>query len=439
MDLRERLSSEIGKIRIFDTHEHTMPEAERNTYAVDFTYLFAHYNASDLVAAGMPPRLLEAVRLPFHRYRADYDRRYRTGRSLPEPSDESLSLEERWSAMEPYWEAMRTTAYGRWTLIMIRDLFGVDDLSRGTFEALSEAISASRKPGWFKHVLKEKAGIERSIIDLRTTDVDAEFFSPVMRMDPYVAVRSRADLDVLEQDTGEAIHSLADLEHALRDALARHKEAGAVGVKNGMAYQRTLRYDRVPRHEAEVIFSRIFDHLGEGLSWAEAKPLQDHLFHCVIRAAIDLDLPIQIHTGLQEGNGNIIANSRPSLLANLLMEYREARFDLFHGGYPYFREWTSLAKNFANVYPDLCWIFIISPSFSKQLLHELIEMVPGNKILGFGGDSIPVEGAYAHACMARDVFTDVLAEKVESGWLTEEEALGLAGLCLRDNAAALYA
>ncbi len=62
--INERIMSEVEKVALVDTHEHTMPESERNEYAVDFTYLFGHYNSSDLVSAGMPPRLMEAVRLP---------------------------------------------------------------------------------------------------------------------------------------------------------------------------------------------------------------------------------------------------------------------------------------------------------------------------------------------------------------------------------------
>ena len=33
----------------------------------------------------------------------------------------------------------------------------------------------------------------------------------------------------------------------------------------------------------------------------EAKPLQDYMMHQVIRAAIDADLPIQIHTASRRG------------------------------------------------------------------------------------------------------------------------------------------
>ncbi len=436
--LKERMLAEIEKIAIIDTHEHIMSESDRKEYAVDFSYLFAHYNSSDLISAGMSPGLLESVRFPLRRFREKLNRLFRSGMSLVDPENESMSLEQRWEALEPYWEAIRFTAYGRWTLHALKDLFGVEDLNRDSYRQLSEAVADSRKPGWYRHVLKEKANISRSIIDLGTTEVDREFFSPVIRMDHFIAVADRADLDYLEKESDMSIHSLADLEHALRESLAKHVSNGAVGLKSGLAYCRTLKYEKVTHHEAEVVFNQIFSHLGEGPSWSEAKPLQDYMMHRVIRAAIDAGLPIQIHTGLQEGNENRIINSNPTQLIDLIIEYREAKFDLFHGGYPFIHEWVSLAKNFANVYPDMCWMYIISPTVSGRLIHELIETVPANKILGFGGDSLHVEGAYAHSRLARQVISNALVEKVESAYFSEEEAIKLAERILKDNAAALY-
>jgi predicted TIM-barrel fold metal-dependent hydrolase len=125
-------------------------------------------------------------------------------------------------------------------------------------------------------------------------------------------------------------------------------------------------------------------------------------------------------------------------LVNLFIEYREAKFDLMHGGYPYIHEWASLVKNFANVYADLTWLEIISPEVSRQLLHELIETVPGNKIMAFGGDSIIVEMAYAHAKMARRVVARVLSEKIYEGYMEEEEAVSLARKMLRNNPISLF-
>ncbi|HOI49134.1 MAG TPA: amidohydrolase family protein, partial [Prolixibacteraceae bacterium] len=123
-------------------------------------------------------------------------------------------------------------------------------------------------------------------------------------------------------------------------------------------------------------------------------PLADYLMHRVLDLARQYNKPIQIHTGLQAGDGNYIENANPALLANLFLKYRDVRFVLFHGGYPFGSELASLAKNFRNVYIDLCWLYIISPSYSERYLHEWLETVPANKILAFGGDYENVENIY---------------------------------------------
>ena len=69
---------------------------------------------------------------------------------------------------------------------------------------------------------------------------------------------------------------------------------------------------------------------------------------------------------MQAGNLNHISWTNPSHLSNLLDEYQQVRFDLFHGGYPYCGEFVTLAKNLPNVYPDLCWLHIISPGAAKH-------------------------------------------------------------------------
>ena len=71
-----------------------MPEAERGKYALDFSYLFGHYNSSDLISAGMPPRLLEAVRLPMYKYQQWTARRTKSVMKSLEPEREDMSLEE---------------------------------------------------------------------------------------------------------------------------------------------------------------------------------------------------------------------------------------------------------------------------------------------------------------------------------------------------------
>jgi predicted TIM-barrel fold metal-dependent hydrolase len=170
----------------------------------------------------------------------------------------------------------------------------------------------------------------------------------------------------------------------------------------------------------------------------EARPFQDFVMHHIVRRAIDHDLTIQIHTGIQEGNGNEITNSDPTLLSNLFLEYPEARFDLFHGSYPYWRELGLLAKVFPNVYADMCWVPTISPRVLRVALEEWIELIPSTKVSAFGADYIFVDGSYAASRMARRAVTEALCVKVEEGYLEEDEGAGLAAKYLRENAWALF-
>lgn len=440
-DLATRIGDVVNGIRLVDTHEHLLSEEERNRAAHDFGYLFPHYASSDLISAGMPPGLLEAVRATARPVLVDRMARIGWIRKPPPfavPTRPDLSLEERWTALAPYWERIRATGYGTCLRIAIRDLFGVPDLNERTYAHLSDAIRNSRRAGWYRHVLKERAGIALSIQDDYRTAVDRALFAPVVRLEHFACATTRGDLRNIEADTGRSIHSLGELVQAMHVALDRDLRAGAVGIKIGIAYRRTIRFETVPRSDAERVFARLFSHLGEGPSWDEARPMQDYMFHQIIRAAVDRGVPVQVHTGLQEGNGNLLENSNPLHLAKLCLEYSQAAFDLFHGGFPFMGEAISLAKNFSNVFLDLCWLYIISPTAAGRMLHESIETVPANKIFAFGGDFIIPEGAYGHSVMARRVVSQVLTEKVEGGYLTEEEAAALARRILRENPAALY-
>ncbi len=427
--LERRIRKEIEGIGLVDTHEHTVPERERNRVATDlFSVWFLHYASSDLVSAGMSLQSLDQLR------------------------DATQPLDLRWNEFAPFWEHSRTTGYGRALLLAARDLFGVEDINVSTWKTLSEKIRDANQPGWYRKVMKDLARIEVAILDpiyYETHPVDYDLFAPATRFDPFIVPRTRGHLDALEKSTNGSIHSLGDLEKALEMAFGQALTRGMVTVKTGLAYFRTLDYRRPTRHQAEEVFNRIVSHVdplrfrfhpggGEGPSWAECKPLQDYMMHQVIRQAQEHNVPIQVHTGLQEGVGNALFHSNPLLLIDLFLEYRQVKFDLFHAGYPFSGEVASLAKNFPNVWADLCWVWIISPAAGRRILDEWIETIPANKILGFGGDYRFVEGSYAHARMAREGVAQVLTEKIRGGYLTEEEGLRVGQKILRDNAWKLF-
>jgi predicted TIM-barrel fold metal-dependent hydrolase len=149
-------------------------------------------------------------------------------------------------------------------------------------------------------------------------------------------------------------------------------------------------------------------------------------------------VPFQIHTGLHAGNGNVVTNSRPTLLQNLFFLYPRVRFDLFHIGYPYQGELAVLAKLFPNVHADFCWAHIVSSVDARAALHTMIDTVPINKVFGFGGDYRYPELSYAHLLMARENIAQVLAERVEMRDMTEDQAAEIGRMLLAGNAARVF-
>ncbi|MBN1411101.1 MAG: hypothetical protein JW969_09665 [Spirochaetales bacterium] len=87
---------------------------------------------------------------------------------------------------------------------------------------------------------------------------------------------------------------------------------------------------------------------------------------------------------------------------------------------------------------DLCWVHIISQEYAVRVLEEMLEVLPSNKILGFGGDYIFVEGTYAHLQFAKEKVAEVLANRIEKGRLNKADAVVLTEQLLHDNAEALF-
>jgi len=409
-----RIETHVNEILLIDTHEHLITEEERIQKAdqLDFTYLFSHYANEDLISASNMKGIMNIV------------------------FSNDFPLEDRWELFYPFFKEMRNTAYARAAMLAANDLYGVKDLNEESYVSLSEQIREKSKPGLYEWILKEKSGIELSIVDGGHRHYDTLFYRHVERFDQFIQVSSKTEITKLGSDYEINVNSLDDYIIALREAFEAGVEYNMVAVKSGLAYQRILKYNNTSSERATNIFNALFRE--ETVKADEIKALQDFMMHRVLDLANEFDLPVQIHTGLQAGNGNDITNSNPTHLINLFMEYPEVNFCLFHSSYPYGGELGVLAKNFPNVFIDMCWTPVISPSFSIRYLDEWLETVPANKIMLFGGDYSVVELVYAHSVFARRVLTRVLCDKVGSGYFSEEEALDIAEKLLRKNALEIF-
>jgi len=410
----QRISAFVNDMTVVDTHEHLMsqPKLKQRT-TLDFMVLLQHYSSCDLQSAGSPS--LSTIR-----------------------EDSLMSIREKWEIIRPFWEDSKNTAYNRATLLAADKLFGINDINESTVELLSEKISKAYQTNWINHVIEDICKIDYLIQDSEDRSFGTDGFRYVLRLDDFIYINSKEKIISMGQQQNRKIETLDDFVGALESAFTEARIKGIVGIKSAIAYDRILNFENSSRESAEKIFEEIMNSTdGTYFSLEEVKPFQDFMMHRVLDLARDNKLPVQIHTGLHL-NENIIENSKPTHLVNLFFEYPDVNFVLFHGSYPYGGELSTLAKNFRNVYIDMCWLYVISPSYSERYLHEWLETVPASKIMGFGGDYLNVENAYAHLLMGKQVVTKVLTDKVKDGYLSESEAKDIAQMILHDNAVKLF-
>ncbi len=404
--LAAELLTEIEKIPVVDCHEHLPPEKARLAAKTDVTRLFNHYCKADLSGAGLM-----------------------AGKDLGEVFDYNQPLMPRWRKLKPAFEAIRFGSYAYPVLAYIRDVLGFDDLNDDTVEAISQRLQDDMQPGFYRKLLVDLCNIETSIQCVEgVVEDDQDFF--------VYLCRDRTDglpIATLERDAGLSIHSIDDYVAALHVYIADQKRQGAVGCKVAAAYQRRIEYPDTARADAERIFVKLRAKVNSSVSDVEREVVENYLIRRQVEACIDVDMPVVIHTGYQAGLHNDIRNARATHLWSLLSDYPEARFDLFHGSFPYVEDMVCLGKYFENVSLNMCWMHIMGPAISRRALSAWLDAVPVTRIFAFGGDYNVVEKVYGHLKLARANVAAVLAEKVEVGRFGEADALHIARLLFNEN------
>ncbi len=347
--------------------------------------------------------------------------------------------EEKWLRLKGVLQKSRNVTYWRHYLVVYRELFGLEDaeLADGNWRAVNDAIrEKSRDPSWYDHVTKDVCGLVTQVRNIPWfEDWEEEYFTGVLRMEGTLRLFEPEARKQLEGFTGAAVGDLKTAKEAVRKALEMYVERGAVGIKLGHAYWRTLHSVPVEENDAARILDRALK--GQEVSPGETKAYQDHMIFFLAELVREKKLVFQIHTGVQTNWGNV-PDSDPLLLIPLLKRFPDARFDLFHCGYPYSRMLGMLGKHFPNVWLNMAWMYVISTAASRRILSEWLDLVPGYRILGFGSDVGFPEMIYGHLHMARECVVDVLCEKVGKDFLSDEEAFALAQRMFRDNPMEFY-
>src|SRR5258706_7991256 len=233
------------------------------------------------------------------------------------------------------------------------------------------------------------------------------------------------------------------LKRVVTPTLERQQRDRAVAIKFEAAYLRKLNFDDPDETLARTTYAR-FVRGGEPLA-GNYKALQDFLFYYVAREAGRLGMAVHIHCISGAGGFYRQSGSNPLLLEAAFNDpsLRKTNFVVVHGGYPFTKEMGSLMSK-PNVYADFsAQTFFTYPRELSETLRNWLESYPDKILFGtdafsFGPEVDWGEVAWLSNTTARQALALALTGMMNDGEIDRAEAMKLARMVLRENAAKLY-
>ena len=343
-----------------------------------------------------------------------------------------------WESLQPFLDQCGSNSFVRNLVHASGELHGngATEITRDNWQAIDQSVCAAhRRPEWQQEILK-RAGITTVITDAYNDPLhDARSalgsnYRSVMRTNS-LALGWHPDS---RDHNGNSAHEmlkrvglvagsfneyLAALEKLVEGMAAR----GQVALKNALAYDRDVHFDEPDERRARAAWGKTAP------SVEERKAFGDFVVDHLCRLAAARDLPVQMHLGT-----GLIRGSHPLGVAGLIERHPRTRFLLMHLAYPWSRDLFGMAFVYRNIWLDLTWSFLLSPSHFKLALHEAIEILPDESRMMLGGDNWHVEETYGAMRTARRLIAEVLEEKVASGYFGRSTAERLARRILSDTA-----
>jgi predicted TIM-barrel fold metal-dependent hydrolase len=231
-------------------------------------------------------------------------------------------------------------------------------------------------------------------------------------------------------DNGVTAYGFAS---AYRAALAEAAK-DAVAVKSVLAYRYGFGTDNSRPVPAAVRIAA-----GRWLAGGRPARLDEPvLLRFVLWCAVDLGLPVQIHTGFGDRDLRLAA-SDPALLQEFLAatEPRGVPVVLLHC-YPYHRQAGWLAQVFPHVYVDVGLTVAQVGTRADAVLAEFFELAPFGKVL-FSTDGYALPELFlVGAAQFRHSLARLLTTWVTEGAMSTADARRMATMVAADNACRLY-
>jgi hypothetical protein len=390
---------------VIDAHEHFISESEHvKQYLSFFDYL--GYSKHDLASAGAGGDVF-----------------------APQPvnEEEAIAL---FARIKPYWAYIKTGSYSRPALLAIKKFHGCDDFTEESIIKIGRELNASNKPGLYDEIFnlcKIEKILNQNVLNDEKAFADKRFCYGILHEGDY----GKRLNDFFTATPKGSYNNFLD---SFKTEMEEEHKRGAVLQK----FFPDIFICPPDEKEAHTEFENMrLSHLTTGNNTQPAPVLSATIARERIKQCAEQGIVVAIHTGVW---GNVPRLS-PTHLFSLFESHwgTGVTFDVYHMGIPYVRECAYLGKNYPFVNLNLCWAHNVSEQMTRHAINEYLDIVPVNKIFGFGGDicTLPqhVWGQLHHAL---ENLSEAFAHRISIGRMDMDYAKMVMRLWLYNNPKRVY-
>jgi len=420
IDLQARLLDEIMRIRIIDVHSHV---PAHDPFARSLGDLLGYHYYTELAhSAGMSHDVLNPGR----------------------PEEEMIP-----DLVQALARVDNTIQY-KWMIELATELFGFQDrkLTADNWQPLAQAVRRSaQEPGRAARIMQQ-CNIDKVFLtnefDEDLTGIDTRLFAPSLRSDALVRHMDDPEIrDRLQASSGVHIVDSTTLSDAIGVIVQRFADAGARSASMSLPpHFRTVR-------KLDAAFDRAVEAVLKGqASDQDVTVLRAGVLSILSARCCDCHMPIQImwgvtrgayEQGVYQGHDLLEAGDTLANLMPLLNAFPDVTYCLSVLSSGQEQELCSYGWLVHNVVLSGHWWYLNVPAHIARDLAARLQSVPKTKLIGYYSDMYKLEFGLSKFNMYRRILAQALARDfVQAGLGTEEDAVHIARLMLRDNPARIF-
>ena len=385
-------------LKVIDAHEHMLSAEDHSKRYLSFWNFLSDYVKWDLMGAGLPKK--------YEGY-------------MPKNEQEAIEL---FNVIEPYLPYVESGSYMLSVKMALKKYFGYEKITRGNFLDITRKLNQQNTIANYHKVFAD-AHIEKLLEQsVQGNPHEKEFVNLTTLNWQWELQKS-----IVKMCRENKAMTLDDVMAIYETELTKEKQNGSVGIKF-FPHVFIEPYDT-------AIASKQFEAVKNGAEFNQRSTLARVIYEKQIEIGTKLKMVIAIHTGIWAD----ITDKTPMILFPVVAKYPNATFDIYHAGIPEIREAAFLGKNYPNVYLNLCWAYSVSENMVLNSLDEWIDIVPTNKIIGFGGDLITLpQHAVGMLEVAKHVLCKALARRIVADRMDMQGAKKILEDWLYNNPAKVY-